>query len=337
MPLDAWSQELLRQRALNPVLPVAQQDLAEVRASRKRWRGQTITGTVAVGRVRDVVITADDGFLSTSFPAPALVPVRVYEREPEPAVSARGAVVFFHGGGWVIGDLDHSDLFCRWLCRETGLVVFNVDYRLAPEHPYPRPLLDCVAVLRALAAEPGRFGIDPDRVAVMGASAGGNLAAASTLALLRGGGWRPAAVVLAYPVLDDACDSPSYQDFSKGYFVSSADMAWYWQQYLGAAAADDLTCPLRAPDADLARFPPTLVVTAEYDPVRDDGERFAARLTAAGASAVARRWEGTLHMFLGTPDANPASRAASRQVADFLTARLRETGPGTPSPGRAVA
>jgi acetyl esterase len=323
MPLDTWSQQLLRQRALNPVLPVAEQDLAEVRGSRNRWRGQTITGRVEVGRVHDGTVVADDG---------GTVPVRVYEPEPDastPAAdgaadgtAARGAVVYFHGGGWVIGDLDHSDLFCRWLCRETGLVVLNVDYRLAPEHPYPRPLLDCLAVLRTLASHPGRFGVNPARVAVMGASAGGNLAAASTLAMLREGGWHPAAAALAYPVLDNACDSFSYQEFREGYLVSSADMAWYWQQYLGGAAPDDLACPLQAPDADLARFPPTLVVTADCDPVRDDGERFAGRLTAAGAVAAGRRWDGTLHMFLGTPEANPASRAASRQVAEFLSARL---------------
>jgi acetyl esterase len=247
------------------------------------------------------------------------IPVRVYRPD---AGAGRPAIVYFHGGGWVIGDLDHSDGLCRSLCREAGMVVVNVDYRLAPEHRFPAAAEDCYATLCWTAENAASLGVDATRLAVAGASAGGNLAAAAALMARDRGGPALGAELLVYPVLDAACDLPSYVEFADGYVVSTEDMRWYWRQYLSepADAADAYACPLRA--ADLSGLPQTLVITAEYDCVRDDGERYAERLAEFGVPVRLIRMPGTLHGFFNMPGVNRKATEAVTEAARFLCAAL---------------
>jgi acetyl esterase len=256
-----------------------------------------------------------------SVPGPdGLVPVRVYYPDDRPCLPI---VVFFHGGGWVLGDLEHSDLLCRWLCRESRCLVVNVDYRLAPEHPYPAAVMDAYAVLTWLSLEAEGIGGDPHRLAVAGASAGGNIAAAVALMARDKGSPSLAAELLVYPCLDPACATASYVDFSQGYIVATDDMQWYWRQYLEPRREDEpYAAPLR--EADLRRLPPALIITAEYDCVRDDGERYSERLKAAGVPATLHRYAGTLHGFFSTPGASVNGAAAVREAARFLRDALGE-------------
>jgi acetyl esterase len=222
------------------------------------------------------------------------VPLRVVHPHDDGPLPA---LVHFHGGGWVAGDLDLYDRPARALARHTGHAVVLVDYRRAPEHRFPAPLDDCCAATRWVVEHAPELGLDPARVGVSGDSAGGNLAAAVCLRLRAGSGPSPAGQVLIYPVTDHAMDTPSYRAYAEGYGLSAAAMRWNWRQYLARPedGADPLASPLRA--ADLAGLPPAVVYTAELDPLRDEGERYAARLRAAGVPVVLRRWAGLVHGF----------------------------------------
>jgi acetyl esterase len=230
----------------------------------------------------------------------------------------RRVVVYYHGGGWVLGDLEHSDALCRWLAHKSGYLVVNVDYRLAPENRYPIAAEDAYSAFRWVAAHASDLDVDPGCVAISGGSAGGNLAAVVALMARDRGGQRPAALVLAYPVLDAACDAPSFREYAEGYIVETADMLWYWQQYLARPeqAIEPYAAPMRA--ADLAGLPPTLIITAECDPVRDDGERFAERLKEAGVAVTLSRYNGALHGFFAQPGQLTAGTAAVTEAIGFL-------------------
>ncbi len=222
-------------------------------------------------------------------PGPAgPVPVRVYR--PSEATGLP-VVVWFHGGGWVIGGLDSHDHLCRLLCDDAGCVVVSVDYRLAPEHPFPAAVEDCVAAYGWVAANATEVGGDPGRVAVGGDSAGGNLAAVVALTRRDAGDPPPRAQVLVYPVTDHEFDSPSMHENATGYFLEREHMRWFFGHYLRTPAdADDWrVSPLRAPD--LSGVAPAIVVTAEYDPLRDQGEAYGARLRAAGVDTEIVRGE----------------------------------------------
>jgi acetyl esterase len=309
MPLDAYSEALLAARRKAAITSVAGQTVEEVRASRAAWRNQTEGATIEVNETRDLLVPADGWS----------IPVRIYR--PSPA-NDLPVIAYFHGGGWVIGDLDHSDLLCRWLCRDSGCVVVNVDYRLAPEHKYPAAAEDAYSTVTWLGQHAGTIGGDPYRLAVAGASAGGNLAAVAALMARDRGGPPLRAQLLVYPVTDEACDSPSFRELADGYIVSTEDMRWYWQQYLERPdqGREPYASPLRA--ETLAGLPPTLVITAEYDCVRDDGERYAQRLIAAGVEARLARYTGTLHGFFATPGTNDAGARAVAEGAAFLRDHL---------------
>jgi acetyl esterase len=250
------------------------------------------------------------------------IPVRVYTPEGE-AAHPRPVVVYFHGGGWVVGDLDVVDLPCRQLAAESGAVVVSVDYRLAPEHRYPAAFDDCYAATAWVAEHAEELGADPVRVAVAGDSAGGNLAAAVALAARDRGGPSLYAQLLIYPATDFGFGTDSYRDNAEGYLLNRASMQWFWAHYLGAADLDatPYACPARA--ADLAGLPPAYVATAEYDPLRDEGEAYAARLASAGVPVTAKRFDGLMHGFFWYLGANPAG---SSVVAD-LTGTLSEAAP----------
>lgn len=206
-------------------------------------------------------------------------------------------VVYFHGGGWVFGDLETHDAPCRTLANAGESLVFNVDYGLAPEHRFPEPLEECAAVTRALATSAADLGGDPNRIVVAGASAGANLAAAVALAARANEAPRLAGQMLFYPALDATMAMPSYRTNASGYNLSAAEMAFYWDAYAGDTG-DRTTAalsPLHAADVD--GLPPTIIHTAEFDVLRDEGERYGARLAEHGIPTVTRRYDGQIHGF----------------------------------------
>ena len=244
------------------------------------------------------------------------VPVRVYRPGTE---SGLPVVAYFHGGGWMLCDLDTHDTTCRDIARHSGAVVVAVHYRRAPEHPFPAAFEDCLAVTRALLDGTAGLGTDRTRVAVAGDSAGGNLAASVALALR---GTSPGLVhqVLIYPLTDTHVDQwASSEEFSEGYFMTTRDLHYFLKAYVGGAdPSDPRLSPARA--GDLSGLPAATVITAECDPLRDDGAAYAAALREAGVPAEYRCFLGQVHPFVllaGLIDAAHDARA-------LIGERLRE-------------
>jgi acetyl esterase len=208
-------------------------------------------------------------------------------------------LVFFHGSGFVLCSLDTHDGMCRNLCAGVGCVVASVDYRLAPEHKFPAGINDCLHATRWAAAHAAELGADPARVAVAGDSAGANMAAVTALRLRNAGGPALCGQLLLYPVTDYYTPgTPSYQENAEGYGLTRDTMKWFWDHYLNDASegAHPHASPLRA--TDLPGLPPTLIITAEYDPLRDEGELYAEKLKAAGVSVAISRYSGVNHGFM---------------------------------------
>jgi acetyl esterase len=223
------------------------------------------------------------------------IPVRIYT----PAGSGPfGALVYFHGGGWVIGNIETHDVTCRELTHVTPCVTVSVDYRLAPEHKFPAGPEDCYAATKWVADNARSVNVDPNRIAVGGDSAGGNLAAAIALMARDRGGPKLAYQLLIYPAIDAADETPSHREFTKdGYILSRADMEWFWGYYLADKhRTNPYACPSRA--KSLAGLPPAFVLTAEFDPLRDEGEAYAQALRKAGVAVTAKRYDGVCHGFV---------------------------------------
>jgi acetyl esterase len=232
------------------------------------------------------------------------VPVRRYT----PLEPAGGTISYFHGGGWVVGSIDSFDTTCRALANASGATVVSVGYRLAPEHPFPAGLEDCVAVTRVLEGP----------VAVAGDSAGGNLA----VAVARRRRDHLAAMALIYPVTDAGLNTPSMRDFKERYGLTAAGLQRYWNLYLdGADGFQADASPLRA--GDLAGLPRTYVLTAEFDVLRDEGEAFVGKLHEAGVDVTHERFEGTIHGFWRWMAATPKTREAIDAVGGWLGDALR--------------
>jgi len=257
---------------------------------------------------------------NTSVPGPAgAIPVRLYR----PNATARlPLIVYFHGGGFVLCDLDSHDALCRSIANATGFAVASVAYRLAPEARFPEPLEDCYAALVALVARADEWGFDRARVAVCGDSAGGNLAAAVALVARDRKGPALRHQGLIYPVTDAACESDSMRELATGYMLSRESMQWFWNCYLArpADAADGRASVLRV--EDLSGLPPATVVTAEFDPLRDEGETYADRLRAAGVPVVGRRYLGMIHGFVSMPAVTPLADRAVADLAQDIRAAL---------------
>jgi acetyl esterase len=303
-----------------PVHPEAQQLLDALRAA-----GMPPFEAMTVPQARE----AAKGFLdlqgepeniavdNRTIPGPAGdLPVRIYTPDGS---AGRPLLVYFHGGGWVIGDLETVDKPLRSLALRSGVVVLSVDYRLAPEHVYPAAFDDSYAATVWAAQHAAELGADPAQVVVGGDSAGGNLAAAVALAARDRGGPQLAGQLLIYPVTDFDFTTRSYVDNGEGYLLQRATMQWFWAHYLGAAdlGKDPYAAPLRADN--LVGLPPAFVMTCEFDPLRDEGEAYAARLRDAGVAVSARRYDGMLHGFLWTLGATPSGAVAF----DDLSAALR--------------
>lgn len=247
-------------------------------------------------------------------PAPARpIPVRVYRPSSEPRLPA---LMFFHGGGFVIGSLDSQDRQCRSLANASGCVVISVDYRLAPEHPYPAAVDDAYAATRYIAEHADEFDIDASRLAVGGESSGGNLAAVVALLARERTGPSLRFQLLVYPVTDFTDDSPSMHQFD-GMFLSIEMMAWFADCYLPNAS--DRRAPHASPQhaRELAGLPPALVITAECDMVRDQAEGYARKLQAAGVPTTLKRYDGMIHPFFALAGVIDTARVA---IADAGTA-----------------
>jgi acetyl esterase len=262
-----------------------------------------------VGSVDDHAIPGPDGE----------VPVRVYRPRGD---GPFGVVMFFHGGGFVIGDLDTHDNVCRELCVGANAVVVAVDYRLAPEHRFPAAVEDCWAATQWVAEHAARFGGDGTRLAVAGDSAGGNLAAVVALLARDHGGPQLSFQALVYPAVDgDGTGWQSRVDNAEGYLLTDEQMRWFMEHYVPDAdlRADWRVSPLRAKShADVA---PALVITAEFDPLRDEGTAYAAALAEAGVAVTHRNVDGAIHIFFQLPG-SALGRAAVDEVSAALRAAL---------------
>jgi acetyl esterase len=261
--------------------------------------------------------------LDREIPGPlGLIPIRIYMPEGQGPFPV---LVFFHGGGWVIGDLDTHDAMCRSLTRSTGCITVSVDYHLAPEHKFPAARDDCYAATKWVAENAKAINGDPERLAVGGDSAGGGLAAVVTLMARDQGGPHLAYQLLIYPVTDYyQPGTPSYQENGEGYFLTRDDMIWFWDQYVASSeeARHPYASPLRA--ENLHGLPPAMVITAEFDPLRDEGERYAARLKEADVPVESRRYPGQMHLFVSMAGAIDRGKQALADASTGLRFAFRK-------------
>lgn len=279
--------------------------------ARARFRMLTVDmrdpdSVIEVGEVRELLVDGGDGLQSARLYRPS-----ADDGPPLPVL------VFFHGGGFVIGDLDTHDNQARRLCRDLGALVLSVDYRLAPEHPFPAPLDDCLAATRWAAEHAEELDGDPAQLAVGGDSAGGNLAAMVCQRARDEGGPALAAQLLIYPVTDltdpDGQRHRSRRDNAEGYLLTQDDMRWFEAAYTGDDEAARRASPLWG---ELAGLPPAVVVTAEYDPLRDEGEAYARALTEAGVPVTHERFDGLIHGFFGMGPLSSACEQAAQRTCD---------------------
>ena len=311
MPLDPQAKAVLDQFA-----SMGGQQLHEMSVAQAR---ELILGMVALAGEPESIARVEN----RTVPGPAgEIPVRIYT----PGGTAPFPVlVYFHGGGWVIGNLDTHDGICRSLANRVGCLVVSVDYRLAPEHRFPAAPEDCYAATRWLAEHAGSLGGDKGRIAVGGDSAGGNLAAVVALMARDRGGPKLAFQLLVYPATDTDFETRSYRENSEGYFLTRADMVWFWNHY--APRDEDRRNPYAAPlrAASLRGLPPALVITAEFDPLCDDGNAYAARLREDGVPVRLSQQDGLIHGFFQMGAVIDRGRAsvdeASRALKDAFATR----------------
>lgn len=264
----------------------------------------------AVARVRDLVLDLPRRDIGA----------RLYV--PEDAVADTPLIVFYHGGGWVVCSIDTHDHLCRALARQSGVAVLSVGYRLAPETPFPGPLNDCYDALCWVEANAHKLGVDANRLAVAGDSAGGNLAAAVAIRARDEKGPTVRHQLLIYPVTDANFETASYRENGgDGGFLSTAMMRWFWQHYVGnLATVPPLAAPLR--HANLAELPPATIVVAQYDPLRDEGLAYGEALRAAGVSVQNEEATGMIHGFLTMLEVVPDGYRYLARATDNLRADL---------------
>jgi acetyl esterase/lipase len=309
MPLDPQVARWRDRRIAEQVRPLYTQTLAEARAA-DLAEIQAGGGTPEpVHEVLDLTMPAADGQL----------PLRLYRPSEQDALPA---LVYFFGGGWTLGQIDTCDGICRTLANEVGCVVIAVGYRLAPEHKFPVAVHDCYDAVSWIADHAEELRLDPAWLAVGGDSAGGNLAAAVTLRAKDQGGPPLAAQLLVYPNTCFGADTASIRENDDPSMFNRRSVDWYWTHYLSAPAdgLDPLASPLLA--ADHTGLPPALVITAEYDPLRDEAEQYAHRLAAAGVPSALSRYDGMMHGFFLMYPTLDGGRRAVHEAVQFLRARL---------------
>jgi acetyl esterase len=304
MPLDPQAQRVIEAMAALNLKPVEESTPAEARESIR-------TRTAALEPFPDVAAVVDHRVPVSG----GEITVRAYSPDgpgPHPAL------VYYHGGGWVIGDLYTHDGLCRSITNAARCAVLSVDYRLAPESKYPVAVEDSYAALLWIVSNAERLGIDRRRMAVGGDSAGGNLATVMALMARDRTGPRLALQVLIYPVTDHDLDTRSYRENATGYILTREGMRWFWNHYLASEAQgrEPYASPLRA--ASLAGLPPALVITAEYDPLCDEGEAYAARLRDAGVPVTLTRYPGMFHGFVRLTNVLDKARTALDEIASSV-------------------
>jgi acetyl esterase len=303
MPLDPQAKALIDATAGLP--PTETLTPEEARAGHRERAKLTSGEPQTIQQIRDATIAGPAG----------AIPLRIYVPDGTPPMPG---LVYFHGGGWVTGDLDTHDVLCRALANGAGCVVVAVHYRLAPEHKFPAAIDDAVAATRWVVEHAAEIGVDPNRIAVGGDSAGGNLAAATALVVRHEGGPQLVYQLLIYPVIDYNFDTSSYLENAEGYRLTRAGMQYYWAHYLRdpSHATDDRAAPLRSDShADL---PAALVITAEYDPLRDEGRAYADRLRDAGVPVIYREYPGMIHGFVSQAGVLDAGRRAIGEICESL-------------------
>ncbi|MBW8480738.1 alpha/beta hydrolase [Actinomadura parmotrematis] len=308
---------------IKPVLEPAAQDFVEATANPPYlYDLGPVEGRKAVDGVQDgdvPVPAADVRDLTIAGPA-GDVPIRVFR--PAGTTGRLPVLLYTHGAGWVFGNAHTHDRLVRELTVRAGAATVFVDYDLSPEARYPAALEQVYAALEWIAEEGAEHDLDGTRIAVAGDSVGGNMTAALTLLAKRRGGPSIAAQLLYYPVTDAAFDTGSYEQFAEGYFLRRDAMRWFWDQYTTdpAERAQTTASPLRASLEELAGLPPALVIVAEADVLRDEGEAYAAKLRAAGVPVTAVRYQGIIHDFvmLNALRDTHAARAATQQGGEFL-------------------
>ena len=307
MPLDHDAEILLKmiQEANRPTFEsvgaVAARDL--YMAGRKALSPDPMP----IAETRDIAIPGPGG----------PIPARLYRSAKNGTLPV---LVFLHGGGWVVGNIDSHEAMCRHLANRAECAVLSVDYRMGPEHKFPAAVEDCFAATVWTAGNAAALGVDPGRLAVGGDSAGGNLAAVVSLLARDKGAPRIAYQVLIYPATDAAMRHDSVARYAEGYVLTRATMRWFYEQYLRTPddAADWRVSPLLAPD--LSRLPPAYVLTAGYDPLCDEGDAYAARLAAAGVPVTHRRFPGQVHGFVTNGRVIRAAETALDEAAAALKA-----------------
>lgn len=285
--LDPQARALIDLMIERQVPPTHTLSVAEARRVYRDRRSFTQPDPPPVGAVRDLQAEGPHG----------AIPLRLYR----PAGAAAGALpvlVYFHGGGWVIGDLDTHDVVCRTLCAGSGCAVVAVDYRMGPEHRFPAAVDDTHAAVRWVRAQAAALGLDGTRLAIGGDSAGGNLAAVTAIAMRQAGEAPARLQLLIYPATDMRAVAPSHTVNGQGYVLTSDSIAWFRGHYIADAAqwADWRASPLLADD--LSHLPPALVLTAGFDPLRDEGRQYADALSAAGVPAQYVCFERQIHGFI---------------------------------------
>ena len=291
--------------ALRPARP-ADRIAVEARAALRRETLAIAGPPIAVGAVSDLAI---DGGSGNTIGARHYAPL---------AGARRPLLVYFHGGGFVAGDLDTHDTLCRRICRDADIHVLSVDYRLAPEHPFPAAVEDAIAAFRWACKHAAELGALPDKVAVGGDSAGGNLAAVVCQQAVAAGDAAPRAQILLYPPTDRTRTWASIELLGDGYFLTRADIDWYHLQYTGSTVAqpDPAKNPLCA--KDFTGLAPALIVTAGFDPLRDEGEAYADALRQADVPVVRKRFDGLLHGFASMATISPACDTALGEIVAAL-------------------
>jgi acetyl esterase len=307
MPVDPQMQAVLERVAKSALPPFYTVSAREARRLYKETRAVLSPPQPAVAEARELAARGPAG----------PVPLRLYRGFGTAAGAALPLLVYFHGGGWTIGDLDTHDIICRTLANNARCAVIAVDYRMGPEHKFPAAVDDCVAATRWVAEQGAALGIDTARIAVGGDSAGGNLAAVVAITLRDAGGPPLAFQALVYPATDQRLDSASHAKFGEGYLLTRSNMLWFRDNYLDPRDYDDWRAsPIRA--ADLARLPPAHIITAGYDPLVDEGRAYSDRLVAAGVPVLYECFEGMAHGFLTMGGAVAAANHALYRLGQSL-------------------
>jgi len=284
--LDPQARALLDLMIERGVPPTHTLEPVEARRLYRERRSFTQPPALTMAEVRDLSIGGPAGPIG----------LRLYR--PESAAALAPALVYYHGGGWVIGDLDTHDVLCRELAHRSGCVVVAVDYRLAPEHRFPAAVDDCLAATRWVQAQAATLGIDASRIALGGDSAGGNLATVTAIGLRDSGGFKPRFQLLIYPGTDMRAVAPSHTSNGQGYMLTADTIAYFRGKYIPSESnwSDWRASPLLHPD--LSKLPPALVITAGFDPLRDEGRQYADALSKAGVPTQCVCFERQIHGFI---------------------------------------